>query len=234
LANGETTTNMSYVDASGLITSDMGSMGDRDSFGDRGSSSKDKSDKSRFQSMPGATEDSPSGQNEDGASNASIIPTNNTIPDMSGSFDPSNLPEGFDPSQIPSGAGGQMPGMGELPEGFDPSQMQGGFTGEIPEGFDPSQMPGDFSGMFPGQSSDETGTTPSDNSGNTDSANNSNRPSRDNMQMPSGNRGSGMNGMGNAVQNSTNLIWLAVSVLILGVGLIIAKLYKQRAKKKPL
>ena len=242
LANGETTSNMSYVDASALTLSDMGSMGgkggfggmpdmgDRGSFGDRGSSSKDKSNKSGFQSMPGATEDSPSGQNEDGTSNAGVIPTSSTIPDMSGSFDPSNLPEGFDPSQIPSGAGGQMPGMGELPEGFDPSQMQGGFTGEMPEGFDPSQMPGDFGGMFPGGSSDVssdgTETTPSDNSGNTDSAGNSNRPFGGNMQMPGGDFNFNMNGMGNATSSGTNLIWLAVSILILGAGLLIAKLYK--------
>ena len=221
LANGETTTNMNYVDASGLTTSDMGSMGgkggfggmpdmgDRDSFGDRGSSGKDKSNKSGFQSMPGATEDSSSRQNEEGASNASIIPTSSTIPDMSGSFDPSNLPEGFDPSQIPSGAGGQMPGMGELPEGFDPSQM-----------------PSDFGGMFPGGSSDGTETTPSDNLGNTDSAENSNRPSGGNMQMPGGDFNFNMNGMGNATSNSTNLIWLVVSILILGAGLLVAKLYK--------
>lgn len=101
LANGETTTNMSYVDASGLTASDMGSMG--------------------------------------------------------------------------GGFSGQMPNMGEIPEGFDPSQM--------PEGFNPSGMPG-------------------------------------------GNWGSGMNGMGNTAGGSTNLIWLAVSVLVLGVGLLIAKLYK--------
>ena len=222
LTNGETTSNMSYVDASALTLSDMGSMGgkggfggmpdmgDRDSFGDRGSSSKDKSDKAGFQSMPGATEDSSSRQNEEGASNVSIIPTSNTIPDMSGSFDSSNLPEGFDPSQIPSGAGGQIPGMGELPEGFDPSQM-----------------PGDFGGMFPGGASDGTETTPSDNSGNTNSAENSNRPSGGNMQMPGGNWGSNMNGTGNATSSSTNLTWLAVSVLILGAGLLIAKLYKR-------
>ena len=214
LANGETTSNMSYVDASALTLSDMGSMGgkggfggmpdmgDRGSFGDRGSSSKDKSNKSGFQSMPGATGDSSSRQNEEGASNASIIPTSSTIPDMSGSFDPSNLPEGFAPSQIPSGAGGQMPGMGELPEGFDPSQM-----------------PSDFSGMFPGGSSDGTETTPSDNLGNTDSAENSNRPSGGNMQMPGGDFNFNMNGMGNATSNSTNLIWLVVSILILGAGL---------------
>ena len=222
LANGETTSNMSYVDASALTLSDMGSMGgkggfggmpdmgDRGSFGDRGSSSKDKSNKSGFQSMPGATGDSSSRQNEEGASNASIIPTSSTIPDMSGSFDPSNLPEGFAPSQIPSGAGGQMPGMGELPEGFDPSQM-----------------PSDFSGMFPGGSSDGTETTPSDNLGNTDSAENSNRPSGGNMQMPGGDFNFNMNGMGNATSNSTNLIWLVVSILILGAGLLVAKLYKR-------
>ena len=44
--------------------------------------------------------------------------------------------------------------------------------------------------------------------------------------MPGGNWGSGMNGMGNTAGGSTNLIWLAVSVLVLGVGLLIAKLYK--------
>ena len=238
LANGETTSNMSYVDASALTLSDMGSMGgkggfggmpdmgDRGSFGDRGSSGKDKSDKSGFQSMPGATEDSSSGQNEEDASNAGVIPTSSTIPDMSGSFDPSNLPEGFDPSQIPGGSGGQMPGMSELPEGLDPSQMQGGFTSEMPEGFDPSQMPGGFGGMFPGGSSEGTETTPSDNSGNTDSAGNSNRPSGGNMQMPGGDFNFNMNGMGNATSSGSGLIWLAVSVLILGAGLLIAKLYK--------
>jgi len=185
-------------------------MGDRGSFGDRSSSGRDKSDKSGFQSMPGATGDSSSKQNEEGASNASIIPTSSTIPDMSGSFDPSNLPEGFDPSQIPGGAGGQMPNMGELPEGFDPSQM-----------------PGDFGGMFPGGSSDGTETTPSDNLGNTDSTDNSNRPSRDNMQIPGGNWGSNTNGMGTTTSSGTNWIWLVASVLILGVGLLIAKLYKR-------
>ena len=222
LTNDETTSNMSYVDASALTLSDMGSMGgkggfggmpdmgDRDNFGDRGSFSRDRSDKSGSQSMPGATEDSSSGQNEEGASNASIIPTSSTIPDMSGSFDSSNLPEGFDPSQIPSGAGGQIPGMGELPEGFDPSQM-----------------PGDFGGMFPGGASDGTETTPSDNSGNTNSAENSNRPSGGNMQMPGGDSNFNMNGMGNATSSGTNLIWLAVSILILGAGLLIAKLYKR-------
>ena len=81
--------------------------------------------------------------------------------------------------------------------------------------------------MFPGGASDETGTTPSDNSDNTDSTDNSNRLSRDNMQMPGGNFNPNMNNMGNAASSSTNFIWFAVSVLILGAGLLIAKLYKR-------
>ena len=224
LANGETTSNMGYVDASALTLSYMGSMGGKGgfggtpdmgnwgSFGDRGSSGKDKSNKSGFQSMPGATENSSSGQNEEGTSNAGVIPTSSIIPDMSGSFDPSNLPEGFDPSQTPSGADGQMPGMGEFPEGFDPSQMQGGFTGEIPEGFDPSQIPG------------QNENQPSTNGGVDGNA--GNRPSDGNMQMPGSNFNPNMNGTGNPNSSSSDWIWLAVSVLILGVGLLIAKLYK--------
>ena len=212
LANGETTTNMSYVDASGLTASDMGSMGgkggfggmpDRESgkgnFGNRGSSDGNTSTKLD-------TDASPSDDmniQETSASATDGTTQNGGMPTM---------PEGFDPSQIQGGFSGQMPNMGEIPEGFDPSQM--------PEGFNPSGMQGGFGGMFPNGASDGTGTTSSDNSDN------SNRPSRDNMQMPGGNWGSGMNGMGNTAGGSTNLIWLVMSVLILGIGLLIANKYK--------
>ena len=212
LANGETTTNMSYVDASGLTASNMGSMGGgfgggdmsgRDSnkgnIGNRGSSDNTTSTKPNTDTN---TSDDMNIQ-ETSASGTDGTTQNGGMPAM---------PEGFDPSQMQGGFGGQMPNMGEIPEGFDPSQM--------PEGFNPSGMQGSFGGMFPGQSSGEAGTTPSDNSDN------SNRPSRDNMQMPGGNRGSGMNGMGNTAQGSTNLIWLVMSVLILGIGLLIANKYK--------
>ena len=218
LANVETITNMNYVDASGLTISDMGSMGGgfggggmpgRDSnkgnIGNRGSSDNTTSTK------PNTDSNTSDDMNIQGTSASATDGTtqNGGMPTM---------PEGFDPSQIQGGFSGQMPNMGEIPEGFDPSQM--------PEGFNPSGMQGGFGGMFPGQSSGEAGTTSSDNSENTDSANNSNRPSRDNMQMPGGNWGSGMNSTSNTAQGSTNLIWLAVSVLVLGVGLLIAKLYK--------
>ena len=50
------------------------------------------------------------------------------------------------------------------------------------------------------------------------------RPDRGNMQMP-GSFNMGMNGMTETSNNAT-LIWLAVSILVLAVGLIIAKLYR--------
>ena len=128
------------------------------------------------------------------------------------------LPEGFDFSQLQGGFGGQMPNTDQMPQGFDPSQMTGGF--------DLSQMQGGFGGMFPGQSSGGAETTPSDRSDNS-STENTNRPSRDNMQMPSGNFVPNMNSAGNAASGITNLVLLAVSVLILGMGLLIVKLYKR-------
>lgn len=187
LANGETTSNMSYVDASGLTLSDMGSMGgkggnsggmpDRDrnkgNFGGRGLSDNTTSTKSN------ADESTSADMNIQGTSTSAA----------------ESMP--------------QNSGMPAMPEGFDSSQMQGG-----------------FGGMFPGGASDETGTAPSDNSDNTDSTNNSNRPSRDNMQMPGGNFNPNMDNMGNATSSSTNWVWLAVSFAVLGVGLLIAKLYK--------
>ena len=227
LANGETTSNMSYVDASGITLSDMGSMsgmggfggggmpdmGDRGSFKDRGSSKKTKDDESGFQSMP---EIESSGLSVPGASAAQtgITLLNSSTPEM---------PEGFDPSQMPGGLGGEMPDMGELPEGFDPSQIQGGFTGEMPEGFDPSQIPGGSVGELPGQSTDGTETTPSDDSSSTAGGN---RPSGGNMQMPGGDFNFNMNGMGTSTSGVSGWIWIGVSVLILGIGLLIAKKYK--------
>lgn len=163
LANGETKSNMSYMDGSGITLSDMGSMGIGGRFG--------------RDDMPDM------GENEGGFS-------------------------------------------GEIPKDFDPSQMPSGFGGETPKGFDPSQMPRGFNGTLPDQSSDGTGMPPSGNESGTDLQGNGNRPSRDNMQMPGGDFNFNMNGTGNPVSKSTNLIWLAVSVLILCAGLIIAKAYK--------
>ena len=209
LANGETTNNMSYVDASGLTLSNMGSMGggfggggmpgrdsEKGSFGNRGSEDKDSAVK------PDEDANASADTNIQGLSASAVMGVSqiSAIPVMSG---------GFDPSQMQGAFGGQMPNMGEMPEGFDPSQLQGG-----------------FGGMFPGGTTDGTETTPSDSTENTDSEDSSTRPSRDNTQMPGGSWGSGMSGMSSTASSRTNWIWLAASVVILGAGLLIAKLYK--------
>lgn len=143
LANGETTSDMDYVDGSGITLSDMGTMGKGGEFG---------------------------------------------------------------------GFGGKMP------EGFDPSKIPDGFGAEMPKDFDPSQMPGGFNGNFPDQSE----MTPPENATGTESSESSNQ----NTQMPEGDINFNLSSMGITASSSTNWIWMAASVLILGAGLIIAKVYK--------
>ena len=77
----------------------------------------------------------------------------------------------------------------------------------MPEDFDPSQMQGAFGGQMPNMGELPEGFDPS--------------------QMPGGNWGPNMNGTGRTASSGANLIWLAVSVLVLGVGLLVAKLYKR-------
>ena len=190
LANGETTTNMGYVDASGLTLSDMGSMGGSMGgvFGGRDMGRENTR-------QPNSAETRPTGYSveEQGsiASGISLLSTDSyggiVQLMMPGNFG-GNMPEGFDPSQ--------MPGMGgNMPEGIDPSQMPSDFGSSMPEGFE---------NMFPGQSSDRS---------------QSSRPSMGDM--------SGMGSMGSTTsRGNTQMQWLMASVLILGIGLVIAKLYK--------
>lgn len=173
LTNGETTSSMNYVDASGLTLSDMGSMSMGGGF--RGGDMQ--------------------GMNGNKGSFGGLGPSDNT--DATKSDASENSSSGLNTQRTFATTSEGMPQNGEMPEGF------------------------------PGQSTGRTETIPSVDSGtsdNTGSSGNGNRPSGSNMQMPGGNFD--MNGMGNATSNSTNWIWIAVSVLILGAGLIIAKLYK--------
>ena len=89
------------------------------------------------------------------------------------------------------------------------------------------QIQGDVEGMFPDQNGNKTGISPLNQSANTDTTDTGNRPSGDNMQIPGGNRNTDANGMGTASSSSTNLIWLIVSALILGFGLLVAIFYKK-------
>ena len=242
LANGQTVSNIGYVQASDLNLSVMGSMGggfgggsmpsrdtEKGNLGSRdttieepivtpNSYKESKTEITESQtsdwSIRGTAASTTSGMPQNGGSNAPQMPNG-----YGGGQMPSggNLPEGFDPSPLPEGFGGQMPNMGEIPEGMDPSQLPSDFGGELPEGFDPSSM---FGGSIPGQSSDKNDS----NSTNGSSSNNSNRPSRDNMQIPSGDFN--MNGMGNRTKGISSWGWIGISVLVLGMGLLIAKMYR--------
>ena len=138
LENGETTKTMSYVDASKLTISNMGSMGG--GFGGGGMSNRDS--------------------NKESFGNRGSSDTASPLPDDSNAKQPVQ--------------------SGTMPQGFDSSWMQG-----------------------------------------------DNRPSRDNVQIPSGNWGSNMNGISNTNFTLSAWGWIAVSVIVLGLGLIIAKLYRK-------
>lgn len=90
----------------------------------------------------------------------------------------------------------QMPNMSEVLEGFESSQMPN--IGEVPEGFESSQM-------------SNMGKAPE---------------GFDPAQMPDGSFNFNRESISNTASNTIDWIWLAVSVLVLGVGLIIVKLYK--------
>ncbi len=115
------------------------------------------------------------------------------------------MPEGFDASQMPGGFGGSMP------EGLDMSQMSDGFGGDMPEGLDGSQMSG--------QSGDTA-------AGDTETTTENVRPSRDNRQMPGGEVSFGMSGMNTGTSTAAGWIWMGGSVLILCVGLVVARKYR--------
>lgn len=218
LANGETASNMSYVDASDLTLSDMGSMGGSNGgfggnmpdMGDRGNfGGRTPSDRNEPQDLPDSesTEESADvlGIQQTSAIRTSTVSFTGYMPSM---------PEGFDTSQMPGDFGGQMPDMGEIPEGFDPSQM-----------------PGDFGGSIPGSSYGEKETAPSDTSDSsettdgTGSSGSSNRPSRNDMQTQGGNWGFG-GSTTNASSSDLGWIWINISVLILAAGIVVAKIYK--------
>ena len=134
---------MSYVNASGLTTSDMGSMGGNGGFG--GGMGRNKENFGNRGQSDGTTAARP---------NTNTFPNRN-MQDASASteedtVEPGKAPESaenFDSSQMPNSFGGQMPNMGEVPDGF--SDM---FSGQS------EKVPSDFSGNA---GSAESGNRPS-------------------------------------------------------------------------
>ena len=243
LANGETTADMSYAEASGLSLSAMGSMGGG-GFGGFGRMPERGDRNSKPQDTPS---DSGNAQNAD-----------DQLPDETGA-----MSENADAFQIPGDFGNMMPDMGTMPENLDPSQIPGGFNGSMPDGmdfspgtgepdegstmpdmgtmpenFDPSQIPGGFNGSMPdgmdfSPGADKTSAQPLEESGTAPSAepettkSTESTSSRRDMQMPGGSFAPGMNAAASADQPNSNLIWLAASALILCLGLIVARIFRR-------
>ncbi len=184
LANNETANDMSYVDASNITLSDMGSMGGGMGGGD----------------MPG-------------------------MPDNKGDFNGS-MSDGADAQVAPTAkesGESNMPGsLGEMPDGFDPSNL--------PDGFNPSDMQGGVGGNFPGQSFGEGNgdMMPSGDTGanGANGANGFDRPSDSNMKIPDGDFSFGVGDNTAPSTDMTAWIWIAISVAVLGIGLIAAKKFR--------
>jgi len=163
LANGNTSHDMSYVDASALTLSDMGSMNMGGGMPNRGGNNGGLG---RSGLSDGTTALNPDADRNNFADTHVQGASASASEDIPQNSEMSALPEGFDPSQIP----GNQPSTNGRTEGIGSS---GG-----------------------------------------------------NMQMPGGSFNPNRNDTGNTISSSTSLIWLAVSVLILAAGLIVAKIYR--------
>lgn len=113
------------------------------------------------------------------------------------------------------GFNGQMPNMGEMPEGFDPFQIPGGISGQMPELLEQ------------GDSADDPKGDSEPTEGDSQMSGEIIRPSRDNLPMPGGEFNFGMSDMAIPSTNTSSWIWVAVSVLILCAGLVVAMTYKR-------
>lgn len=210
LDNGNTTENMSYVDASDITLSDMGSMNNNAGGFGRNVPSAQKG-MADFSAMKPV--DSQSAQN---AENADTNDTSAALSEAAPNSAQNNTNEGF---------------TGEMPDGFTPPDMPEGFdVSDFSGNVAPSDIPEDFnqSNMSAGLSDNSSDNQKNDNSSDdSDSTNKSNadRSSGENMNRPNGDF-TAINGAGAISSSFTEWRLLAVSIVILAVGLIIAKMFK--------
>lgn len=124
----------------------------------------------------------------------------------------SDATDGNTPPDMPSGS------PGKLPDGFDAS--------DLPEDFDPSSIPGGGDGNAPGQSSGNETEDVSVGESDTNRDDHTTHPGGGDMQMPADDVSFDPSRTGSPETNRAAWIWIAVSVGILAIGLIVAKKYK--------
>ena len=254
LENGETTTNMSYVDGSGLSLSTMGSMSSGGGFGGMPGRSGDvPGERASFDTMAAEADAAETAAPETDEQ----VADESAVSGMPGGFGGSmpegfsgSMPEGFGGSMpegfsgsMPEGFGGSMPDMGNMPEGFDASQMFGGFGDAMSDEMNTAPInveataqpteeveaeatdePAEAAAVEPLET--ETAVEPLE----TEAAEERTRSFGTDMQMPGGSFSfdmSGMGGMSNTAQSNAGWIWIGASVLVLIIGLLIATLYKR-------
>lgn len=234
IENGDTSQTMSYADASSINLSDMGSMGG--GVGDKGSTGG---------SVPGGNIPTKP-ENSDNfeftlPSNGDTVQTSNisaaTVSNMA--LNTANNANGSMPSMPEGGMpSGDMPSMpeGGMPSGDVPNMPEGGMPsgdmpnmpeGGMPGGDMPSMPSSDSSGVS--SESESTSSTTQQNSQSDDTSDttaNSGVPSEtDDKSKPS--KGDSMPEMNKGANTEiATVIWLAVSVAVLALGLIVAKKYR--------
>ena len=218
LENGETTTNMNYVDASDLTLSDMGSMNN----GGPGGGGRNGGG----MQMPGGR-----GDRRPGGSEGGTDAFGSGMPQMPGGFSPDSMPSGFDMTKMPEGFSSGMP---QMPEGMGMPQMTAEAGSEMP------QMPDVDDTKEPQPEATEESSSPEDAckspdcetaeqpvpAGNGQSGSGRERPRMDGMSMtpPGGNGFS--RGSDTDSASKTAYVWLGIAAGFLLAGLIIAKKFR--------
>lgn len=157
-----------------------------------------------------------------------------TILNQEGSDDRPEFPGGGGPGGMPpEGFGGEMPeGFdGEMPEDFDPSKIPGG--SDVMDGQSGATLPAVEGSDSQNENGDENSQSYENSTDDSSSQNNAQeKQGRDQNalgenpmdRMPGA--GNGQTPASSGQSGVTAWIWMGVSVLVLGAGLLVVKLYR--------
>lgn len=246
LETGSTTETMDYADASGLNLSDMGTMNSGGNRGDMTGGMRGDMNEAMSGGMRGDWTQNTTENTDGNSAPTSIITTgdiNSNPPDLPDGSDMGDIPDGIDMTNPPDGFDMTTP-----PDGFDMTTPPDGFgtvdstdtSNSAPDAvIDSDEQDALVSSPESDSSSADTNTDGTVDSNTdiadpgTDSSSDSSyaqsaRPNQGGMNFPGAQNGnlSTQSEMSSSSSNSTIWVWLGISAVILGAGLIIAKLYR--------